>query len=594
MHFRLSVLIALCSFFLPLARAFAADFTPPTGTLYFNDFHTADPGTDQHLQQVSGTWSISNGTYGNTTAAGSSNITIITAYDGVGFHGLGSTRIESNDFRVSARMRNQGTTDAHLVGLVYGYQDEQNYYEVVVSALGAVTVRTVMNGVAVDELCCTRLDLPRNTWFNVEVHWKNGQTTVLIDGNIATGASQPEFTSGRAGVVTHNTIGRFDNLDVNVPFGDQGFIELFDEHTQHVPFTPVSGQWVDEAGIYRNDAVQATNITLAPITAGSHQENGQTGAFTFRARMLNPYAGAGNLVGIVYNFETPTRYSEVVFSPTGVAKVNRVVNGVATTVATANYGGARNVAFDVALQVLGGGATVLVNGQRIFTNALAQPGQPPFFGVGIGLITHWAPGKFDNVQFDHGIFQGCSKTFTTSADLPTPVSGMWNTTGGTLNGTAVEQSDIVAFVSDCNGNDVGDDAGTQFALSAMVLNEYAGSGNLVGLVYNYNKGDFDTVADYYEVVFSSTGIVQVNKFIEGVRTTVATATHNVPRNTWFNVRVRGDDGLIEISVNGVALIRNLPQRELKGGSMGVITHWAKGRFDDVSLTSSPPRPPSEL
>jgi hypothetical protein len=590
MQFRLSVLLALCSFLLSFTYAFAEDTSPPTGTLYFNDFHF----DTQALQPVSGTWSISNGTYGNTAAAGSSNITIVTSYDGVGLHGLGSNTIEAAEYRVSARMRNQGTTDAHLVGLVYGYQDEQNYYEVVISALGAVTMRTVMNGVAVDELCCNRLNLPRNTWFSVEVDWKNGHTSVAIDGNIITSTSQPEFTSGRAGLVTHNTIGRFDNLDVNVPFGDQGFIELFDEHTQHVTFTPVSGQWVDELGIYRNDAVQATNITLAPITAGNNEEIGQTLRFTFRVRMLNPYAGAGNLVGIVYNYETPTRYSEVVFSPTGVAKVNSVVNGVAKTIATANYGGTRNVGFDVGLQVNGGGATVLVNGQRIFTNVAAAPGQPPFFGRGIGLITHWAPGRFDNVQFDPGIFQGCAKTFSASSDLPTPVSGTWNTNGGTLNGTAVEASDIVAFVNDCNGNDVGDDAGTQFTLSARVLNEYAASGNLVGLVYNYRKGDSDPVADYYEVVFSSTGVVQVNKFIEGVRTTVATATHSVPRNTWFNVQVVGDDGLIGIQVNGATLIRNLPQRELQGGSIGVITHWARGRFDNVSLIERPPHPPSEL
>ena len=49
-------------------------------------------------------------------------------------------------------MRNQGTGDTHLVGLIYGYQDSQNYYEVVISAIGTVKMRTVMNGIAVDEV----------------------------------------------------------------------------------------------------------------------------------------------------------------------------------------------------------------------------------------------------------------------------------------------------------------------------------------------------------------------------------------------------------------------------------------------------------
>ena len=588
MQFRQSVLIALCSFLLPVTHAFAEDFTPPTGTIFFDDFHSADQAENQFLQPVAGTWSVSNGTYGNAAAGGPTNITIVTGYDGVGLHGLGSDKIESNDYRVSARMRNQGTTDAHLVGLVYGYQDSQNYYEVVVSALGAVTMRTVMNGIAVDELCCNRLSLPRNTWFSVGVHMKNGQATVSIDGNAVTSASQPEFTSGRAGLVTHDTVGRFDNLDVDVPFGDQGFVELFDD-THGVSFSPLSGQWVIENGIYRNNAVQQTNVTLAPITAGTHDEIGQTSAFTFRARMLNPYAHAGNLVGIVFNYETSTRYSEVVFSPTGVAKLNRIVNGVATTLATASYGGTRNVGFDVTLEWLQGITSVLVNGQRIFANVFASPGPIPFEGVSVGLITHWAPGRFDNIQFDHGIFEGCSKTFSTSSELPTPASGTWTISGGTLNSTAVGQSDIVVFANDCKGNNIGDDAGTNFVYTARVLNEYGASGNLVGLVYN-----FDSVTDYHEVVFSSTGIVRVNKVIEGVRTTVATATHSVPRNTWFNVRVVAGDGLIGIQINGDTVIRNLPQRELQASGIGVITHWTKGRFDNVSLTERPLKPPSEL
>src|SRR5215204_1291861 len=125
MHIRLSVLIALFSLLLPLTHVFAQDTTPPTGTLFFDTFDHVD----QLWQPVSGTWSVSNGTYGNASAS-SSNITIVTGYEGVGLHGLGSDKIEAGDFTVSARMRNQGTNDTHLVGLIYGYQDPLNYYEV--------------------------------------------------------------------------------------------------------------------------------------------------------------------------------------------------------------------------------------------------------------------------------------------------------------------------------------------------------------------------------------------------------------------------------------------------------------------------------
>ena len=583
MHSRLSVLIALFSFLLFSAtQSFAQDTTPPTGTLVLDDFHTAE----QFWQPVSGTWSVSNGTYGNASGSGT-NLTIVTGYDGVGLHGLGSDTIQSPDFTVSARMRNQGTTDAHLVGLVYGYQDAQNYYEVVISALGNAKMRTVMNGVAVDENIATHLDIPRNTWFGVSVHWKNGQATLAINGHIFTGASQPEFTSGRVGLVTHNAIGRFDLMNAEIPFGDQGFYELFDDPF-NVPFSAVSGQWIIENGIYRNAAVQQTSITLAPINSGTHDAFGETTEYTFRARMLNPYAGAANLVGIVFNYETATRYSEVVFSPTGVAKVNRIVNGVASTIATTNYGGTRNVAFDVALEWNQGITSVLVNNQRIFPRVLgASPSATPHGAV--GLITHWAPGRFDSIEFDHGIFGGCSKSFSSSAELPAPVSGTWDVSGGTLNSTAVGQSDIVTFAQDCPGNDVGQDLGTNFVYSARLRNEFGASGNLVGLVYDYEDS-----GNYYEVVFSSTGIMQLNKVFEGVKTTVATATHTIPRDTWFNVQVVRVFQSTGIQINGVTVIRNLQQGELQSGTVGVITHWTRGHFDNVSLTDRPDRPPTEL
>jgi hypothetical protein len=132
MHIRLSVLIGLCSLLLAFTHAFAQDTTPPTGTLFHDEFNSANPSW-----LPSGTWTVSNGLYGNATGSGD-NISVIKGYEGVGLHGLGTDKIESPEYRVSARMRNQGTTDEHLVGIVYGYQDSRNYFEVVISALGAV------------------------------------------------------------------------------------------------------------------------------------------------------------------------------------------------------------------------------------------------------------------------------------------------------------------------------------------------------------------------------------------------------------------------------------------------------------------------
>src|SRR4030095_15638229 len=59
------------------------------------------------------------------------------------------------------------------------------------------------------------------------------------------------------------------------------------------------------------------------------------------------------------------------------------------------------------------------------------------------LITHWAQARFDNVRFDHGVFQGCSETFSDPSTVPAAQRRTWDTNGGTLNSTAVGQNDIV-------------------------------------------------------------------------------------------------------------------------------------------------------
>ena len=241
------------------------------------------------------------------------------------------------------------------------------------------------------------------------MRWSNGVTSVNIDGNsFYTQISQPEFTSGKVGLVTHGVVGRFDNVSLTTPFGDQPFLETF-AAPPYVNMTPVSGQWGVVNKTYVNSAIQQTNISLAPFHTGI-QPISETPEYTFRARMLNPYANTGNLVGIVFNYEGNKNYTEVVFSPLGVAKLNLMENGVLRTLATANYGGTRNVAFDVTLENRPNQTTVLVNGVRLFTDLTGA--NPSIYPEGdVGLITHWDPGRFDNVQFDYGVFRPCSLKF---------------------------------------------------------------------------------------------------------------------------------------------------------------------------------------
>jgi hypothetical protein len=117
----------------------------------------------------------------------------------------------------------------------------------------------------------------------------------------------------------------------------------------------------------------------------------------------------------------------------------------------------------------------------------------------------------------------------------------------------------------------------------------------VGLIYNYQAADSGLNAgDYYEVVFSATGTVMVRKFIQGEARTLATSNISLPRKTWFDVEVVRRGFSTSVKVNGTTVIGSVTQAQLGPGRVGVITHWSKGRFDDLSVEASPPEQFTQL
>ncbi|HKS58230.1 MAG TPA: hypothetical protein VJS12_23240, partial [Steroidobacteraceae bacterium] len=448
---------------------------------------------------------------------------------------------------------------------------------------GKVTMRTVMNGIAVDKFPAIDEHIPRTTWFDVEVHRKNGKTSVTVNGlGIWKDIPQQEFTNGQVGLVAHGAIGRFDKVFLGTPFGDQDFFETFEE-APFVTFTPQSGQWSVVNGTYVNSAVQQTNVTLAPIRTGFFPQDGDTFDFTFRARMLNPYGNTGNQIGIVFNYHT-TEYTEVVFSSKGIVELNLIRNRVKQTIATDTFSTAPNRAFNVTVEDAFDHFAVVVDGKQLFQNVDTtgvNPGQVPDGGV--GLITHWSPGRFDNIQFHQGIFAPCSLTFSEQPPAPlTVVNGEWNTTGGTLNNSSLDSTDIVNFAA-CSGPNI---------YSARLRNDYGASGNRVGLIYDYQSFGLRQ-GDYYEVTFSPTGVVQMNKFVQGVLYPVRTASYPPPGKAFFDVQLIRQGVGTTIKVNGATVVELEPQGRM-GGGVGVVSHWTKGHFDDVKITELVQSAPSEL
>lgn len=588
MRTRISCILLVLAALLPafaIAQA-TTDFKPPIAIFYHTEFDAPAP-VPQDWEINSGTWSVAGGSYNSASAVAATSTIVEYVFNPINPPQPGV--FPPYTFR--ARARNQRAGATNLAGVVFDYLDAANYNEAVFSPTGEFTVRQVRDGTGTALASGSYSGGGANVWFDVEVIREGSTALVRANGvgGVTVAVGPPPQFGGRVGLTSRNTTARFDKVSIAVPFGPQPFKETFSSGLPSSWFT--NGQWSVAGGTLNNTSVQQTS------TAGTQEfftEIGANGPFgyTLRARMLNPYGGPGNLVGIYFN-DGPCCDAgflgrvELLFSPRGVARIDVIEEGGTRTIATAAYPGRPNEWFDVRALVSTGSISVAVNGILIFNDIDTAP---IFQGRG-GLITHWAPGKFDDVWFDNrGGFLPLSVTFDSAPPADWIVSGTWNTSGGTLNNVSAGASDIVTTNCACWETD--------FAYRARLLNEYGASGNLVGLVYNYQRSAFANSSrpylglyngDYYEVVFAPTGQAFINKVLNGARYRVASGTHNVPRNVSFDVEVLRQGVNTTVKVNGRTVFDRVPQGELPFGDVGVVSHWSKARFDNLTVTDAPVR-----
>jgi hypothetical protein len=577
--------LSILPVFLPRpAQAFGVfdceDHRPPVAKLFQHEFTEG-----QALRAVSGVWATSGGTFNSTsttTAIATIDFCTVPLLD----EAPPVTDI-GNKFWYRARMLNQRSESNTRVGIVYLYQDSANFYEASFSPTGSVFVREVTNGVGTTVATGTYSGGGQGKWFDAAVEWTADETVILVNGlPVVRGIKQNARPSGRLGLITRQTTAKFDRLLVTSPYGDQEFRESFSAGAP--AWDVIHGNWGVVNGVYQNSAVEHASLTLLPVFLRYNDEPDDTKTFTVRARMLNPYGASGNRMGILYNFRDLfggfVGYNEIVFGPDGIARLNFVQTqlgpGGDTLVhpgPTAPYPGRRGQWFDVTFSgdVQGPYFNVSVDGTPVFVNQVDSLTGP------IGLVTHWTPGRFDDVWFNHGESQGpfsLFEPFDVPRDFPgwSAVRGTWDTQGAVLNNRSAGIRDIVQMERWSRSTD--------YTLSARMLNPYGASGNRVGLMFG-----FDFVSgDYYEVVFAPTGQAYLNKFIQGQLTQIATATHGaLGSNVWFSVEVARRGPFATVKVNGQPVFQNVATAQLDNplntGTVGVISHWAPGRFDDLRM-----------
>jgi len=553
------------------AQALEPDFTPPEGFLHSQDFAGVH-GIPTPWEVALGTWQADGQTY-NSTSAASSAITTMFEYNVVDPAGGPTPELHAGAYSLRAHLRNERGGANTLVGLVYLYSDPATYDEVVFSPTGIASLRRMSGGNLQTVAAATYVGGGQGVWFSVELKRMGDATSVSVNGvPVFTRATVHQGFEGRVGLSTYNTTARFNKVSISVPWGQQAFTENFSDGVAN-GFSSTTGTFVVSNGVFTNTAVQATNEVFAPIDFGV--QSTMLSGYTLRVRMLNPYGGAGNLVGISFDHnvvDSHPAYDEVVFSPTGVAQLRHVVGRTFNVLKSASHTVGRNEWFEVEFVHRGGDVSVSVNGEPVFTREptpLLEFAPPS----ALALIAHWSPGKFDDFSFSHDQLTPSLRTFDAPLGQGEVRSGTWNTQGGTLNSVGVGIADIVVL----------EGGRSEYRLKGRLLNQYGASGNLVGLIFSY-----DSPEDYLEAVFSPTGEAQLNLYIEGSRYRLATGTHTVPRNVWFDAELIRKGTTATVRVNGTPVIQNVQAGQLGAGGLGVVTHWAKGRFDNVSTKHAVP------
>ena len=398
------------------------------------------------------------------------------------------------------------------------------------------------------------------------------------------------------GLVTHSAVGRFDKVFLGVPIGDQSFLETVRRASVRHVHAAV-GTMVRRERRLSEQRNSADEHHAGAVRHGHRSsEHGHTLSFTFRARLLNPYANSGNLVGIVFNYageapairrssSRPRALQGSIWSRTASSTRSRrqTMAGAAMSRSRSRSRTHRTV------------VSVLVNGVRLFENvAAANPNMFPEGGV--GLITHWAPGRFDNVQFDHGALPSLHVNVRRSAvailDRERLMEHERRHVEQHRGRTKATSSSSTAHVAERyrrgrrhRRRSTARDCSTNSARRAIWL----------GWSTTTRIRSASTPGDYFEIVFSPTGIMQLNKFIQGVRYPVAHADAQHPAQ--HVVRCAGDSHR-HLHRRSSSMARPSLQLRPKASCEAAPSVSSRIGQGDVSTTSRWPRrvsrPPSEL
>ncbi len=120
------------------------------------------------------------------------------------------TGVTHNDMDLRLRLRSDGIG---VVGVMFGYQDDGNYYRFAMSNQEGYQKLEKRSGGTFSELATNPQSYTSGQWMDIRIILQNGVIIAFVDGRQVLAAADSDFTSGKVGLYTsRNTSAAFDDL----------------------------------------------------------------------------------------------------------------------------------------------------------------------------------------------------------------------------------------------------------------------------------------------------------------------------------------------------------------------------------------------
>jgi hypothetical protein len=182
--------------------------TSPRTTLWEDNFNTSQTGSEREwVVSPAGNWSTA------SSAGGTVFLQSSTSGDARAVNGAPAA-----DQIVTAQIRPTGfnASGTGWVGLMARYQDDRNYYYVLLKQSGSAALRKIVNGQTTlfEEV---PFSVAPGATYNARLEAVGNTLRLYVNGRLLAEGQDTTFTTGRYGLVTYRAAAEFDNFNAARP-----------------------------------------------------------------------------------------------------------------------------------------------------------------------------------------------------------------------------------------------------------------------------------------------------------------------------------------------------------------------------------------